>query len=243
MVASKKTLLQIVRDILSSLDSEDVSSISDSVEAQQVANIVEQVYYAHVATENIPEHSGLLKITAASNSATPTHFTLGDNVKNIECLWYSTDASFTYREIDYVDFKTFLTRSDNISSNYDNVTVGGTNVRITNNKNPTYYTTFDDYTIIMNSYDSSIESTLQESKVRAWGYTIPVFSQTDTYIPDIDASLFPYIISESTSVAYEMLKGTVSQKMEQFARRTRARVHNDRHRVPVGNKRPDYGRR
>lgn len=243
MTAIKKTLLQIVRDILNNLDSEDVNSISDSVEAQQIASIVEQIYYQHVASLEVPEHAGLLNITAAANSDTPTHFTIPDNVRKIETLWYSKDATYDYREIYYMDPKDFIIMADGVQSTYDNVTVGGTNLRIRSDKNPEYYTTFDDNTIIMDSYDSSIESTLQESKVRAWGWTIPIFSITDSYVPDIDASMFPYLTAEATSAAFEWLKGSGSSKAEQYARRTRARVHNDMHRVNKPNKRPNYGRR
>jgi len=55
----KKALLEIVKDILSSMDSEDVNSISDSVEALQVAKIVEETFYDIIATRNVPEHSSL----------------------------------------------------------------------------------------------------------------------------------------------------------------------------------------
>ena len=242
-MAVKKTLLEIVRLILSDLDSEDVNSISDSVEAQQIADIVEQTFYNHVATEDIAEHADLIKITAASDSTTPTHFTLEDNTRRIDELWYIHNTDNDYRELDYRDFRTFLWQTDSIQEDFDTVLVNGTKIRIRNNKSPEFYTSFDNDTIICDSYDSSVESTLQESKVRAWGHTIPVFVQSDAAVPDLIATQFPYLIMESTSTAFEVLKGSVSQKMEQGARRTRARIHNDRHRVPVTNKRPDYGRR
>ena len=37
----KTTLLQIVQSILSDMDSEEVNSISDTTEAQQIASVVE----------------------------------------------------------------------------------------------------------------------------------------------------------------------------------------------------------
>ena len=49
----KKTLLQIVQNILSDLDSEDVNSISDTVEAMQIARVVENTFYNIVATRDV----------------------------------------------------------------------------------------------------------------------------------------------------------------------------------------------
>ena len=67
-MAVKKTLLQIVQNILSDMDSEDVNSLNDSIEAQQVASIVEDTYYNIIATRHIPEHQELIKLTALSRS-------------------------------------------------------------------------------------------------------------------------------------------------------------------------------
>jgi hypothetical protein len=53
----KKTLLEIVQDILSDMDSEEVNSISDSNEARQVARIVQTTFYNLIATREIPELS------------------------------------------------------------------------------------------------------------------------------------------------------------------------------------------
>ena len=41
----KSTLLQVVQSILSDMDSEDVNTISDTIEAQQVASVVEDTYF------------------------------------------------------------------------------------------------------------------------------------------------------------------------------------------------------
>ena len=44
-MAIKKNLLEIVQNILSDMDSQEVNSISDSIEAMQVAQIVETTFY------------------------------------------------------------------------------------------------------------------------------------------------------------------------------------------------------
>lgn len=240
----KKTLLQITQSILSDMDSEDVNTLSDSIEAQQVASIVEDTYFNLIATRDIPEHKQLLKLTAASDSNFPTHFQYGTNVKEIVEVWYEDSDGF-YREVDWCDPLTFLNRTDKITEDF--VTVldknGGTKIRIRNDKNPDFYTSFDDNWIVMNSFDTDLESTLQASKVRAYGTVYPTFSQTDAFVPDLDATMFPYLIAEAKSTAMSLLKGGSDPKVEQAARRQKSYLQNDMYRTVQPNKRPNYGRR
>lgn len=243
----RKTLLEITKDILSDLDSDDVNTISDSVEALQVAKIVEQTFYDIIATRNIPEHQSLIKLTPLSDSNYPTHFVLEDSQAKIDNIWYdsSVDGTFAYKIVTYSEPTEFLRRADSYQSDY--VLVGdktaGTKLRIGTTKTPQFYTTFDDLHIVMDSYNSSVDTTLQESKVRALGKTYPVFSISDNYVPDIDASYFPYLVQESKSRAFSVLKGQIDQKVEQTARRQKVFVQNDRYRLQAPDKKRNYGRR
>jgi len=243
----KKNLLEIVKDILSDIDSDDVNSISDTVEALQVAKVVESTFYDLISTRVIPEHQSLIKLTPLSDTNFPTYFVLEDDQAKITNVWYdvSDDGSFEYREIKFKDPKDFLNITDGRSSNYDSVSdkVAGTNLRISNDEQPHYYTTFDDEYIVFDSYDSTEDTTLQESKVRALGVTYPTFSISDSYTPDIDAVYFPYLVQEAKSRVFSVYKGQIDQKVEQAARRQKIHIQNDKRRVGELNKRRDYGRR
>lgn len=239
----KMTLLEIVQSILSDMDSEDVNSIGDTVEATQVASIVKDTYNNLIATRNIPEHYELLKLTAASDSNFPTHFQYPTDLKDLDCVWYE-DKDGNYTEVEWLDPLVFLKKTDGISSNY--VTVndknGGTKLRISNNKHPTFYTSFDDSWIIFNSYESTEDSTLQESKVRAYGTKYPTFSLTDNFTPDIDNTMFPYLLAESKAVSMSLLKGGADPKIEQAARRQKSYVQNDMYKTKRYNNWSNYGR-
>lgn len=242
-MAMKKTLLQIVQDVLNDMDSDDVNSIADTVESKQVASIVESVYYNIIATIDIPEHNQLIKLTPASDSNFPTHFQYTDNVKSVGKVWYQDDNA-DYKEVRWCDPLDFLVRSDGLGSNFVNVNdkKAGTTLRIGNNEDPRFYTSFDDEWIVMNSYDSSVDSTLQASKVRAYGHVYPVFTQTDTYVPDLDSTMFPYLIAEVKSTAMSLLKGGSDPKVERQSRRQRFFKQNDMYKTDRENKRPKYGR-
>lgn len=243
----KKTLLEIVKDILSAMDSEDVNSLTDSVEALQIASVVEQTFYDIIATRSIPEHESLIKLTSLSNNLFPTHFVMGENTAKVKQIWYDTsdDASFEYKEMKYLSPPEFLKVCDRPTQNYTLVDdrVAGTKLRIVNNAQPTYYTSFDDEHIVFDAFKSTLENTLQSSKTRAIAVTYPVFSISDTYTPDIDAVVFAYLIQEATSRCISLYKGGPDPKIEQAARRNKVHMQNDKRRIGERNTLRNYGRR
>lgn len=241
----KRTLLQIVQNILSDMDSEDVNSISDSVEAEQVASVVRDVYFNMVSTRMIPEHKELTKLTSLSSSARPTHFKIPDSVKSIDSLHYntSTTGGVSFKEIKYIEPLLFL----GLNPEGSDTTVvydlnGNTPIIIRNDRMPTYFTSFDDEHIVMDSFDSSYSQTLSESNTQAYCQKIPAFTINDDFTPDVDDVLFPYLIAESKSTCFSLFKSGVDQKIEQAARRQKSYVQNDMYRIHRENKRPKYGR-
>ena len=240
----KTTLLQVVQSILSDMDSEEVNSISDTIEAQQVASVVEDTYYNIIAAREIPEHNKLMSLTAASDSTKPTHFKYPTNTKHIERVEYNvgTVADKNFREIRFVDITYFL---DNMPEDtglrvetYD----GNLDIFVGTKEHPSYYTSFDDENIIMNSHKSTVEATLQASKVRAYGSMYPVFSQTDSHEIDLDNTLMPYLLAEAKSACFSLFKGGSDPKIEQAARRLKSYIQNDMHKTRRANIRNNYGR-
>lgn len=243
----KKTLLELVKDILSDIDGEDVNSISDSVEALQIAKIIEQTFYDLVLTKDIPEHETLLRLTSLSNSLYPTHFVLEDLQGKVKAVWYdcSNDNSFEYKQIKYLKPLDFIQYTDSTNSDYvlSEDVVSGTKLRIATNRQPSFFTSFDDKHIVMDSYDSTVDTTLRNSKVRAFGTTFPEFSISDSYIPSIDVNMFSYLVQEAKSRAFSIMKGGIDQKVEQAARRAKVYVQNDQRRVKAKDNLRNYGRR
>jgi len=242
----KYTLLEIVQKILSDMDAEPVNSLGETTESDQIASIVEDTFYSMVTNRLIPEHKSLIKLTSLSDSSRPTHFEYPADTNNITGVLYdmSSDDSFEYHEIYWKEPEEFLGMVDRVASDYDNVAdiAAGTNLRIKNDKRPEYYTSFDDEYVVMDSYESSISSTLTTAKVRAYGVTYPTFTISDQFVPDIDEHLFPYLLAESKSVSFSLLAGGADQKIEQQARRQKSYLQNDKYRSRRPNKWSPYGR-
>lgn len=241
----KQNLISIVQSILSDMDSENVNTINDSVEAQQIARVVKDTYYNLIATRDIPEHEELIKLTAASDNEFPTHFRYPDNCKEIVKVWYTGSDGF-YHEVNYIQPLDFLSLTDK-TNDEETITVldknAGTTLRIRTDKTPDFYTAFDDEWIVMNSFDRVEDATLQESKVRAYGTVYPTFEMTDFYVPDLDNTMFPYLIAEAKSTAMSLFKGGSDPKIEQSARRQKSYMQNDMYKTKQANKRNNYGRR
>jgi len=250
-----KTVLQLVQSILNDMDSEPINALGDSLEAEQVASILADTFQDIVYTEDLPEHRELLKLTAASDVLAPTEFTYEDNVIRVHRVWYDiqenavpTDAARAYHEIMWCDPMDFIDRMDAVSSagsDYDTVleNSSGTTLRIINNQHPSFYTSFDNKTIVMNSYNSTYDTTLQQSKVRAFGAVVPSIDVTDgAHVVDLSPAHTQYLLREALSRCAEVLKGGTTAKLEQNTRRVRFYLQNDRYRTVQPNTRNDYGR-
>lgn len=239
----KMTLLDMTQNILSAMDSDDVNSISDTVESLQVANIVIETYYELYAGLEIPDMEGLIKLDGVGDVTRPTVMKIPDNVKDIKWIRYNGIP------IRYQDPETFLTNAYEISQ--DSILIAdpsmSANFYVKNNEPPTRWTIFDNSYIYFNSYDASEDSTLQQSKTTCWGQFTPNFVLADdSYPPFISVDKYPGLLAEAKATAFTYLKQVSSSKDEQRSRRQRVRQQNDQWRANQNNptsKGPNYGRK
>lgn len=225
----KMTLLKMVQTLLSDINSEEVNTISDGVEAMQVANILEAVYYEIVNQSDKKFLGKLGRLEASGNASLPTFMYIPEDIKKIEWIKYNSKkdegGNDQYREIEYLYQDQFLDVLDARNTLAPGVTVCVTpelvTLNIVNNQPPSYWTSFDDNTIIFDSYDSNIETTLSASKTKVYGYKEPAFVIADDFIPEFPAEMFPYYLAEARSVVFNDLAQSPNPKAEQ--RRTRAK--------------------
>jgi hypothetical protein len=253
----KYTLLEMTQKILSSMDSDAVNSISDTAESAQVADIIRTTYNDIISSLNLPEHYELFELTASSSS-TPTVMTLPSNVTDLVWLKYdnklSTDTGKQYKECVYWPLKDFmdsmhgLNGADSTVTTFTLTTNGSDSMDIMcrNNAFPTRYTTFNDNTLIFDAYKSSEDSYLQKNKTMGWGQTIPSWTHTDNFTPDLDPKQFTLLFNEAKGQAFIELKQAVNAKAEKRARRGWINVSRDKFNFPSGydqRNKTNYGRK
>jgi len=246
----KLTLLSIVQDILNDMDSDEVNSISDTEESVQIAQIVKTTYFEMIDRRDWPHLSKFGVLDSVSNTARPTHLGTPDNMARLDWFKYNKkrtgDTRNRYQDIKYIYPDEFIARTND--RNLDNTNIievtdyGGAKFQVYNDRQPTFYTSFDDNYIVLDSYDSVIESAVQGGNTQVRIYTIPTWSAVDTFVPDLPMEAFSGFLAEAKSVAAFKLDDTVDQKAEQQAERQQQRLSKDGWVVHGGIRYADYGR-
>lgn len=246
----KMTLLEVVQDILNDMDSDEVNSIDDTMESQQVAQIVKSTYFALISNRNWPHLKRGISLDAPGSTATPTHMLLQDNVKELSFINYNKaktgETRKQYQPVKWREPDDFLRMTNRRNSDESFVDViidpSGIELLIRNDKAPEYYTSFDDSHVVFDSYDISVDDTLQESKVQAQGYVNPIWLSEDDFIPDLPEEAFTLLLEEAKSRASLKLKQTQDIKAEQEASRQNRWLSRKAWRVHGGIEYPNYGR-
>lgn len=246
----KWTLLEIVQDILSDMDSDNVNSIMDTFESEQVAQIVKSTYFSQISTRDWPHMRQLIQLTPSSDPALPTHMYVPDDVTRMVFINYNSagenEDRKLFKKMQWREPQEFLQLVNNQNSEISEVDVvqdpSGIELLIRNDRPPTYYTSFDDKTLIFNAYDSKVDNTLQNSKIQAQAYVMPSWQMTDTFVPDLPAEAFMGLLEEAKSRAMIRLKQIEDPKAEQESRKQQRWLSRNAWKVKGGIKRPNYGR-
>lgn len=246
----KQTLLELTQAVLNAIDGEDVNSISDSVEALQVATDVKDVYYDLIGRKDWQFLRKLKTLDSVGDSAHPTHLLLPENASKMEFLMYNKQKLGNSRrfmkEVFYKypdEFLLEVNNRDNTLSNYDLITdFDGAIITIRNDENPTYFTSFDDVYIVMDSYYSAIEDTLQGSNTQISLFMTPAWSMVDEFTPELPSEMFPLFLSECKAYSQARKDDVLIQKMEQTAKRQQRHLSQTHGVVQAGVRYPDYGR-
>jgi hypothetical protein len=117
----------------------------------------------------------------------------------------------------------------------------GVLMKIRTDKEPTYWTTFNDDYIVFDSYDSAVDTTLQGAKSQAFLQAMPNWTHEDSATPDLPEEAFASFMAEAKSTCFALYK-EVNQKIEQEAQRQRRWLARKSWAAKGGIRRPDYGR-
>ena len=247
---AKMTLLEMTQDILSDMDSDEVNSINDSVESLQVAQIIKTTYYNIIDGRDYDFLYELFQLDASGTSSRPTHMKLPENIIDLKYIKYNcktlTDTKDKYLKIKYLMPEDFMEVVDSRDSSKSNVTVvtdpTGISINVMNDKAPEYFTSFDDENLVFDSYDSQVDTTLQNSKTQCHGKRSVAFTLSDSFTPDLPVQMFSYLLAEAKSTAFVTLKQMPNAKAEQISNSQKRRMSQDAWRVKNGIHYPNYGR-
>lgn len=231
-----KTLLEYVQSSLSAMESDQVDTINDTLEAMDHANLLKEVYYEVLARQDWPFMRRPLTLDAAADPTQPTSFTIPDAVKLIEELAYNISETGSYKRgcLEYVEPGCFVrqVQASEDATNAQLVELGDSiKVWVATDRMPRIWTSFDDVTVVMDAVDQDIESTLQTAKLQGFGIVLPDFTIEDDFVPTIPYNMEPLLQAELTRRAFKLWKQIESTSDEEIAKRQLARGRREASKV------------
>lgn len=248
---AKLTLLDMVQRVLNDMDSDAVNSVDDTVESQQVASIIRDCYEEMISNRNWPHLRKLVSLEAANDPTKPTHLKLPNYTKELIFFKYDKhkieNPRVLYEDVRFKEPNAFLRMVSGRNSSNEHVTTvidySGTSLLINTNQPPMYWTTFDDDYIVCDSYDSSVDDALQQSKTQCLAYMEPVWEGLNDSIPDLPSEAFSALLEEAKSTAFFTLKQMVNTKAETKAQRQQRWLSRKAWSAEGGVKFANYGRK
>lgn len=222
----KYTLLEMTQRILESMNSDEVNSIGDTEESMTVANIIKECFFEIIGRADLPETDDIFQLTGSTDNTKPCIMYVPERVLKINSFNYTCDTKGTYEPI-YIPFPEFISYvalyndTDNFVGvqTITNALSQTFSFKYKNNENPTYYTSFDDNTLVFDSFDADQGSTLVSSRTLCTGPLSPNWSMTDTFVPDLDARQFQLLLQAAKSQSFVEIKQVENPKAERKERR------------------------
>ena len=207
----KQTLLEIVQRVAEFIDGETINSINDTREATQIANIVKETYQYLLQTREINTRDNIVHFNdVLLTEEKPNYLTYQDTVFEIFDLQYKDLTDGRYSRVQYVDPDVFLQKALSLDPNEEHVVqvkdYSGIYYYIRNDKQPAYYTSFDDLHIAFDSYNADVEDTIHDNNVIAQGRYMPEFKLEDDFVANMAPQHFPLLLSKCKEIAGVELK-------------------------------------
>jgi hypothetical protein len=233
----KLSLLDMTQNILSALDSDSVNSIDDTVEAVQVADLIKEAYFELMSQRDWPFLRALYTLEGLADLSNPTKMRLPEDVNKVTWIKYNK------KEIEYIAPQEFKELIDNRTVQTGVVDSNGYVI----NRDPIYWTSYDDSYIFFDGYDASTDTTLQASKTAVYGVKSLAWTHEDSFVPALPDKFFPTLLAEAKAQAFVNLKQQSNVREERKAQRGRVIMQNESWRNEQGetkyNSRVSYGRK
>lgn len=239
------TVLDVVQKVLNDMGSFAVNSISDLEESLMISSILEDKYYQLMHQKDWPTKADYITLDSSGAGDGATTLSIPSTVEKIDHIKYN------YVDQTYLEPEQFLALYMHdpdltLESNQVDVDVAGGPMKITvlNDKDPQFYTSFDDELLVFDSYLSTTESKLVGTKALAFAYTIPTIVIDDTTPIPIPKKMESLLISEVKAASFKKLKQMVSEEDERDRRAQHSRLNKERKQLQDKDKtsRSGFGR-
>ena len=203
-MTSRMTLLAMTQNILSAMNSDEVNSISDTTESMQVAEVLRETYYELYANLVEPSKKGLIQLDGLSDPSRPNCLTIPGTCVSIDWVQYNG------YQLAWKDPEAFLLSRPYVDGIIQPIGFYAWYA----DRDPSFYTSFDNKVMVCDSWNRNSDDTLHASKTLAWGQLDFTFKLEDEFVPDLDPNQFPGYLAEAKSVCFVNFKQVSSTKEE-----------------------------
>lgn len=220
---AKYTYLEMVQFILSSMDSDEVDTITETIESQQVADIIQETYEELLDRrdwEFLKHRPRQLDLPA---SASNVQLDIPSDVIHVENVWYTDHDTSKFVRIPYMSPQDFMNQHQNLDTTQSDIesaiVANSVTIAVHNDRVPTLWTSFDEKTLIFNAFDSGTETNLTAAFSKILAEVRPTVTQADATVLDMPLRMFSLLLHEAKSTCWLQLKQEANPKSEQIARR------------------------
>lgn len=243
----------MVKNILSDMEEDVVTSYTDTVSSQAVAEIIKNTYDNIISGRDWPHLYKLFKLTTTGNG-TPTRMTLPDTIMSLDYVKYNKkrlgEARDRFTEIPFVEPRDFMRILDDRDDSDDAIAIvtdpdSQVPLNIYTDRHPTMYTSFSESALTFDGYYGDVEAgpRLTTNNTQCYGRLWPnIIMSNSLYFP-LPLEAYQMLLEEAKSTAFLTLKQMPNQKAEQHAVTQRRRMSQQAWTIRNGIKYPDYGRK
>ncbi len=243
----KQTVLELTQSILASMESDEVNSITDTVESYDIAVLLRDLYYDIAVELNLTAHESLFELNDSEDADQPTLMYLPDNVQTLWWVKYNnqlvseSEDNSNYLPVEFMEFDDFFRMQNGLIFNTDDVgemtfTMNDEDFEIMyeSNRFPLRYTAIANNILLFDAYNSVEDTTLTKEKTMCGGLVYPTFTLEDSFIPALDASQFPYYRNKAKARAFIEHKQVDNAEAQKEARTQKMLMQKRKNRVFEG---------
>lgn len=257
MAAGQLSLLKVVQKTLEALGSDQVNTIGDTPEAEQIAQMAEDSYYDILNQHEWPWLKQLTTLQSVADGDLPTYLLIPNEVVRVDQFKYyytdETDANVgdlaLFRDVCWLKPTAFVNMVQQRNTQSADVqlmiSTEGVRLPIFNTRPPDYWTSFDDKYIVCDAFDNTIESTLEGNRSQVIVKRIPDFQVDDDFTPDAPPHFFQAWLNDVISTAFQYMRqeqapvaARKSQRGLAVLRREASRTNYDDGKVHFGRRDP-----
>ena len=235
-----RTLLYTVQRVLEKLNLDPVNSLADTEDSILVAREAESTFYDLLTRAEWRNNVDLLSIESFSDLTNPTTLRITENISHISSVRYDVttpdDLHKSIRSLIWLEPEDFLERAYSHNTDTDNVievSYKGKPLFVVNDRMPTYYTSFDNSTLVLDSYDSAVEDTVIGSKTICYGEIEPSWLETDGFVIPVQDSVYPLFLAMLTSACSMYMNSEISQEDERRQARGISRMRREQNKTEL----------